>query len=88
MATTAKLTAVSVVCHNTLSVAVRDESDHGSEAVSTVVKVNHPTRFNVREVRMQLGIFVDTFDKWMFQTRLLAAPKIDRATASQASKSV
>jgi phage/plasmid-like protein (TIGR03299 family) len=82
-ATTAKLTAIRVVCHNTLSVAVRDEYDRPSEAVSTMVKVNHAMRFNARDVRMQLGIFAGAFEKWMIQTRLLARQKIDRETVSR-----
>jgi phage/plasmid-like protein (TIGR03299 family) len=81
MATTAKLTAIRVVCHNTLSVAVRDDHTRASSAVSSEVKVNHSMPFDARDVRMQLGIFVGTFEKWMIQTRRLARQKIDRQTA-------
>jgi hypothetical protein len=83
MATTAKLTAIRVVCHNTLSVAVRDDYTRASTAVSAVVKVNHSMPFDARDVRMQLGIFAGTFEKWMIQTRRLARQKIDRETASR-----
>lgn len=83
MATTAKLTAIRVVCHNTLSVAIRNEHGGASEAVSAVVKVNHSMPFDTRDVRMQLGIFAGTFEKWIIQTRRLAKQKIDRETASR-----
>jgi phage/plasmid-like protein (TIGR03299 family) len=83
MATTAKLTAIRVVCHNTLSVAIRNNHGSASEAVGTTVKVNHAMQFDARDVRMQLGIFADTFGKWVIQTRRLARQKIDRETASR-----
>lgn len=83
MATTAKLTAIRVVCHNTLSVAVRDEHHRESKPVSAVVKVNHAMPFDARAVRMQLGIFAGTFEKWLIQTKLLATQVIDRETASR-----
>jgi phage/plasmid-like protein (TIGR03299 family) len=82
MATVAKLTAIRVVCHNTLSVAIRDENDRVGAPISTMVKVNHAMQFNAREVRMQLGIFADAFEKWMIQTGALAQQEIDRNTAS------
>lgn len=82
MATVAKLTAIRVVCHNTLSVAIRDENDRVGAPISTMVKVNHAMKFNAREVRMQLGIFADAFEKWMIQTGTLAQQEIDRNTAS------
>jgi phage/plasmid-like protein (TIGR03299 family) len=82
MATVAKLTAIRVVCHNTLSVAIRDEKDRVGAPISTMVKVNHAMQFNAREVRMQLGIFTGAFEKWMIQTRCLARQEIDRDTAS------
>lgn len=82
MATTAKLTAIRVVCHNTLSVALHGESEE-SGAISTIVKVNHAVKFNASDVRIKLGIFADTFEKWMIQTRLLATQEIDRKTASR-----
>lgn len=83
MATMAKLTAIRVVCHNTLSVAVRAESHGGSKPVSAVVKVNHATPFDARSVRMQLGIFAGAFEQWLIQTKLLATQEIDRETASR-----
>lgn len=83
MATTAKLTAIRVVCHNTLSVAVRDDHTRASTTASSVVKVNHSMPFDARDVRTQLGIFAGTFEKWMIQTRRLARQKIDRETASR-----
>lgn len=83
MATTAKLTAIRVVCHNTLSVAIRDEHRCTSKPVSAVVRVNHLIPFDARAVRMQLGIFAGTFEKWLIETKLLATQEIDRETASR-----
>jgi len=82
MATTAKLTAIRVVCHNTLSVAIRDEHRLASKPVSAAVKVNHTMPFNAAEVRIQLGIFAGAFEKWLIETKLLANQEIDRETAS------
>lgn len=82
MATTAKLTAIRVVCHNTLSVAVRDEHRSASKPVSAAVKVNHSLQFDAPSVRLQLGIFAGTFQKWLIETQLLAKQKIDRDMAS------
>jgi phage/plasmid-like protein (TIGR03299 family) len=83
MATVAKLTAIRVVCHNTLSVAVRDEKDRFGAPVSTMVRVNHAMQFNARDVRMHLGIFAGEFEKWMIQTRALAEQELNRETASR-----
>jgi hypothetical protein len=47
------------------------------------VKVNHALEFDAQEVRMQLGIFANSFEEWMSQTRRLAEQEISRDTASR-----
>lgn len=83
LATTAKLTAIRVVCHNTLSIALRHGDAKTSEPVGAVVKVNHALEFDAHEVRMQLDLFTNSFEEWMSQTRHMAKQKIDEETASR-----
>lgn len=83
LATTAKLTAIRVVCHNTLSVSLRGENEAVDEPVKTIVKVHHSMQFNACDVRMQLGIFENAFEQWMIQTRLLAEQDISLDIAAE-----
>lgn len=69
MATVGKLTAIRVVCNNTLTAAV-----NGSK---TEIRMPHTEKFNADEMRLQLGIFENSFDKWLIQTRKLAEREID-----------
>lgn len=91
LATTAKFTAVRVVCNNTLTMSVGQQTSEGFRgkteddteglAVSTQVRVPHSTKFNHDDVRRSLGIVADVYDKWLIQTRLLAeqAMNVDQA---------
>lgn len=82
-ATTAKLTAIRVVCHNTLTVSLQEQNEIVDKAVNTKVQVLHSARFNARQVRAQLGIFEGTFERWMIQTKAMAEQPIDLDTASE-----
>ncbi len=88
LATTAKFSAIRVVCSNTMAMAIgaRDEagnivgkaeSDTENRAVSTLVRVPHSTAFDADVVRKQLGIVKDVFERWLVETALLAEKKID-----------
>lgn len=79
LATTAKFTAVRVVCNNTLTMSTggqdgvgKRETDTEGRAVSTLVRVPHSAKFNADEVRRSLGIVRDVYDKWLIETRMLA----------------
>lgn len=84
MATTAKFTAIRVVCNNTITMAVgafdastgavsgKSESDTEGRAVSSMVRIPHSKIFNPDAVRMDLGIVANVWEKWLVNTRLLA----------------
>lgn len=64
LATTGKLTAIRVVCHNTISAAL----DHGG----AVVRINHSARFDAAAVKRQLGVAVNAWDAFLDHARTLA----------------
>lgn len=79
MATTAKMTAIRVVCNNTITMAVggseglgKTEGDSEGKAVSSMVRIPHSNVFNPDEVRMNLGIVANVWEKWLVNTRLMA----------------
>lgn len=78
MATTAKFTAIRVVCNNTLTMSAgvgdqhKSESDIEDQAVNTLVRISHMNKFRPDEVRQQLGIVGSVFDQWLIQTKLMA----------------
>jgi phage/plasmid-like protein (TIGR03299 family) len=83
LATTAKFTAIRVVCHNTLTMAAgataqtgmvagKSEADTEAAAVSSLVRIPHSTNFNAEDVRLKLGIVGNVFERWMVEARMLA----------------
>lgn len=82
LATTAKFTAIRVVCNNTMSMSVgawdgqrysgKAEIDTEGGAVSSLVRIPHSARFDPRETRLSLGIVGSAFERWLVETRLLA----------------
>jgi phage/plasmid-like protein (TIGR03299 family) len=64
LATTGKLTAIRVVCNNTLSAAIN--------GAKSEIKVPHTMKFEADKMRTDLGIFQNSFEKWLIQTRVLA----------------
>lgn len=88
MATTAKFTAIRVVCNNTLTMSVggfmgagKTEQDAEGKAVSSLVKIPHTSDFDPDAVRLQLGIVKDVFEKWVVETRILAERALTDAEA-------
>jgi phage/plasmid-like protein (TIGR03299 family) len=89
LATTAKWTAIRVVCHNTLTMSVgsstdgivqsKSEADVEGRAVSSLVRIPHSTTFDPDAVRKQLGIVKDVFERWLVESALLAEKQIDDA---------
>lgn len=89
LATTAKFTAVRVVCHNTLTMSVgsqnaetgmiasKSEEDTEGRAVSSLVRIPHSTKFDADDVRKRLGIVKDVFERWLVESAMLAEKKID-----------
>lgn len=71
MATIAKFTAIRVVCNNTMTMAVgrgayglgKTEQDTENRAVSTLVRIPHSQKLDDHDIRLQLGIVEDVYDK-------------------------
>lgn len=84
MATTAKFTAIRVVCNNTITMSVgsfnpaagqyggKTESDTEGLAVSSMVRIPHAKVFDPNAVRLQLGIVENVWEKWLVNTRMMA----------------
>lgn len=93
MATTAKFTAVRVVCNNTITMAVgrfdgqsysgKTESDTENQAVSSMVRIPHSKVFDAEAVRRSLGIVSSVFDRWLINTRVLAERDMAEAEADE-----
>ncbi len=64
MATIAKFTSVRVVCNNTITAAVNNSESQ--------IRVLHSERFNADDVRLQLGIVANQWERFLVQSRKLA----------------
>lgn len=67
LATTAKFTAIRVVCHNTITLALNSE-----HAASRTVKVAHHSTFDATQVKKQMGLIRSAWDNFMVQARAMA----------------
>lgn len=84
MATTAKFTSVRVVCHNTLTMSAgykgfKGEADYEGDGVMSAVRVPHSKTFDPDDVRMDLGIVLNQWERFLVQTRGLAATRVNEA---------
>ena len=68
LATTAQFTSIRVVCNNTLSIALNNETG--------AVKVPHSTTFDPQAVKKQLGIAVSNWDEFMYRMKQLSERKV------------
>jgi phage/plasmid-like protein (TIGR03299 family) len=82
MATIAKLTTIRVVCHNTITASLYESGETGQKGIATTVKVPHNLKFDADEVKKQMGIFSNSFEKWVIQTRILAQQELNLEQAS------
>lgn len=85
MATVAKFTAVRVVCHNTISMAIAQsgesatsqaEKDDTASGKEQVVRVLHAVKWTdkvAEDVRLKLGIVHNSYERFMVESRALAA---------------
>lgn len=98
MATIAKFTAIRVVCNNTISMALpeteggknwrghsyeRDDTRAGREQI---VRILHSTKWTeevARDVRLKLGIAGDAFERFLVESRALAARDLNDAQADE-----
>ncbi len=90
LATTAKFTAIRVVCNNTLTMsvggfngvsAVAGEESSETGAVVQSVRVPHSQTFDADKVRLQLGIVDSVWERWLVQAKLLAKVPVSEAQA-------
>ena len=77
MATIAKFTSVRVVCNNTITAAVNNSESQ--------IRVLHSERFNADDVRLQLGIVANQWERFLVQSRKLAG---EAMTAEEADSFV
>jgi len=91
MATTGAFTAVRVVCHNTISMvipqfegAAAQDYTGGGRHNGKQVRVLHTTKWTdevAKEVRMDLGIAADSFERFAIRARALSGKEMDRVAA-------
>lgn len=77
LATTAQFTSVRVVCNNTLSIAIRGQSNGEG-----IVKVPHSTKFDAEKIKQQLGISIKTWDEHMYEMKQLTQRKVTQQEAA------
>ena len=75
LATTAAFTSVRVVCQNTLFFALDDVKSQGRKSI----KVPHTRRFEMQNVKEQLGLIDASWSKFLKQLRAAAAHRLDEA---------
>lgn len=90
MSTTAKFTSVRVVCHNTLTMAAGYGSQEASEKddVGSVIKIPHSAKFDAKDVRLDLGIVFDQWERFLATTRKLARQQINEPFAASFLKAL
>lgn len=84
MATIAKFTAIRVVCHNTLTMAVNpsNTANHPNRlGVSSTVRIPHNRIFRPEEVRDKLGVVNHVWHQWLHNTKQLAEREMDEEAA-------
>ena len=74
LATVAMPTTVRVVCNNTLSIAVADQSQ--------AIKVSHRSSFDADAVKQRLGIAVSRWDQFMYEMKVLSERKVSTKEAN------
>lgn len=75
LATTAKFTAVRVVCHNTITIALNSEES----AAERTVKVAHNSTFDAKLIQRRMGLLQSSWSKFMKEAKTMAKAGIDSA---------
>lgn len=84
LSTTAKFTAVRVVCHNTLTMSAgnegagQNEVDKTHGAVVNAIRVSHSDKFDSQAVRSRLGIALNAWDEFLIRSRITAEKELTR----------
>jgi phage/plasmid-like protein (TIGR03299 family) len=78
LATTATFTSVRVVCQNTLTFAMHDMKDK----LRRSIKIDHTRKFDPAEIREELGLMDESFERFLEQINPMAAQKVSDSDAS------
>lgn len=81
-ATVAKLTAIRVVCNNTLTMAIGAKGQAAGEA-GNIVRVAHHSQWDGKKARLELGIYADQWEKFLLLSRRMAETKLPGFVADQ-----
>ena len=79
LATTIAFTSVRVVCQNTLGFAVHDVKKESRRNI----KVNHSRRFDADQIKKDLGLMDDSWDKFKRQLTPMAGKEMSDSDAEQ-----
>jgi len=72
LATVGLFTSIRVSCCNTLSASLGKASFSETSYLSDSIKINHSSKFDKDNMRMRLGIFANSFEKFLINARNLA----------------
>lgn len=79
LATTVTFTSIRVVCQNTLNFAVRDMKKESRRSI----KVNHSRRFDADQIKKDLGLMDESWDKFKMQLTPMAGKAMSDSAAEQ-----
>ena len=79
LATTIAFTSVRVVCQNTLSFAVHEVKKESRRSI----KVNHSRRFDADQIKKDLGLMDDSWDKFKLQLTPMAGKAMSDSAAEE-----
>ena len=79
LSTTAKFTSVRVVCHNTLTMSTGygGEGQSEKDVAGGCVRIPHSAKFDPDDVRLDLGIVFDQWERFLATNRKLARQKVN-----------
>jgi phage/plasmid-like protein (TIGR03299 family) len=88
MATVVKFTAIRVVCHNTITMAL-----NSGAAECRTQTVSHSTKFDEKVVKKNMGLYQDGWTTWLAQAKKMAEaplslPKAEELTAVIAARTI
>jgi phage/plasmid-like protein (TIGR03299 family) len=90
LSTTAKFTSVRVVCHNTLTMSTgyAGEGQSEKDVAGGCVRIPHSAKFDPDDVRLDLGIVFDEWERFLATARKLATNKVNDAFAVEFLKTL
>ena len=85
LSTTAKFTSIRVVCHNTLTMSTgyAGEGQSEKDSAGSCIRIPHSAKFDAKDVRLDLGIVFDEWERFLAATRKLARTAVDDTFARE-----